>query len=1738
MTADASGAAADIITSMDDALARVAQLAQSAFDDVEGSAQGSADGMSEAARRAATTMSNALAGIDTSGLQNSLSETARLTAQVEDVARAAAAARRDETEAARAANRAEDELISTLQDVNATTEQVAQATQAAVTARRNADQATERATAATRDLTEAQQRLNTETRDGAEEASGWGDRVSGALGSVVGAAAGLAGVALGIEGLTQAFEQMDVGNKLAAQLGDGAETARHYGALAGTIYADNFGESIEDVEDALGSVAAVWGKIGDVGEEELQGLTEKALTFKQVFGTETVESVQTVSQLITDGLAADGVQAFDLLTASFQKVPKAMRDELPEIMNEYGKYFAQMGFDGKSAFEVLVRAANAGKFVLDKTGDAVLGFQDLVVQGGSAQEEAFKSLGMSWDKMSTEVASGGARAQAALQQTVAKLLEIEDPAERARLAVALFGEPMIELGTENIPKFLKSLQGGSNVLGDFTGATDEMAKTMAQGPAASLEAFQRAVQGAVVDKLGLATRILMDNKWAMYALAGAITAVVVGYGIIRAAAVTSAISLGIHTATANADTAALVTNRVAMGAHAVASGVMKAQQLASAAATAVATGATWSWTAALLASPVTWIVLGLAAVVAAIVLIATKTDWFQRLWRVCWDAIKSGASAVWEGFLKPAFDGIVTGLQWVGDKAMWLWSNAIQPAFSAIGGFLRQLWEGWIKPVFDGWVWVFQNVLGPAVSWLWESVLQPVFGAIGDFIGWIWNAILKPSFDGWVLIFQTVLAPVVTWLWESIIKPVFQAIGDFIGWVWSNLIKPVIDFMIDTFNAGLVPTLKKTGEFFYGLWNDWVKPALAWIGEKLQWLWQSVVQPVFSWIGEKLRDIAAGFGIFRDKVGEVVAWVGDKLAVLSRSFTSAKDKIVGVFSGAGKWLWDAGKNIIQGLLDGAGSLLSSIGNFFLDRIPGWIKDPFKKALGIASPSKVFRGFGIDIGSGLVAGIRSMHGQAAAATEGLAGAAVDAAAAMPAVAAPAMAPVAVDAAPAVAAAVPAVAPTEGVDAAAPLAASAAVIGDVAANQIGPALAGMTQGVTDFAAATQLQLASMVDPAWAATAANLTTVQTGVLSPAITAIQTATTGLAATTTGVVLGQINPAWSSVGANVLAVHTGTVSPVLGQMNAAIANTANAFGMGASNIATQWSRVREATASPVRFAISSVFNDGIVGMWNSVSDLLGTQKMGTYPIRFWAGGTVPGGGGPTADDVPAMLSSREFVAPVKMIEAVGGGSWSRGAGILDGMRRRVLGGGSMPSGPEGLFGRYAAGGVVQGTPAWESLKRGHAFAARHSGKPYVWGGSIGPSGGTDCSGYMSSIADVILGGDGLFRKWATGAFPGGGGSQAQMANAGGQTWLSGLASGFSIGVSQEHTAGTLGGVAGLPTVNVESGGSHGRVSYGGPAVGADHGQFPSRYHLPIAAGAFVSGGGGGGSAMSMGDIVGSITGPAWDKINAALAGFKGAGGIIDTYPPKVAGKLKDATTKRIDKLIAEMTTFADPGGAGVERWRPLVKLLLLRYKLGEENTDRTLRRMNQESGGNPRAINLWDSNAKAGIPSKGLMQVIDPTFAANRDPALSPDIWDPMANVAASMRYAMGQYGSLAAAYDRAGGYDLGGVAHGTGIMLKDVISPERVLSSAQTQSFDRLVGGLEAAGAGGDVRIGGLRIGSDGSMLLEGRTGGGMSADLAAIAAGGGARTTVQVTQHIYGPDSREIADEVAGRLGSLVM
>jgi|GEM_PF-6667146 len=104
----------------------------------------------------------------------------------------------------------------------------------------------------------------------------------------------------------------------------------------------------------------------------------------------------------------------------------------------------------------------------------------------------------------------------------------------------------------------------------------------------------------------------------------------------------------------------------------------------------------------------------------------------------------------------------------------------------------------------------------------------------------------------------------------------------------------------------------------------------------------------------------------------------------------------------------------------------------------------------------------------------------------------------------------------------------------------------------------------------------------------------------------------------------------------------------------------------------------------------------------------------------------------------------------------------------------------------------------------------------------------------------------------------------------------------------------------------------------------------------------------------------------------------------------------------------------AMPSG-DVRAWMDQARQILLQmgYSPNQINENAIATIIAHESAGNPHAVNLTDSNAAAGHPSKGLMQTIDGTFNAYMAPGHG-DVWNPVDNIVAGVRYAIARYGSL----------------------------------------------------------------------------------------------------------------------------
>jgi len=223
------------------------------------------------------------------------------------------------------------------------------------------------------------------------------------------------------------------------------------------------------------------------------------------------------------------------------------------------------------------------------------------------------------------------------------------------------------------------------------------------------------------------------------------------------------------------------------------------------------------------------------------------------------------------------------------------------------------------------------------------------------------------------------------------------------------------------------------------------------------------------------------------------------------------------------------------------------------------------------------------------------------------------------------------------------------------------------------------------------------------------------------------------------------------------------------------------------------------------------------------------------------------------------------------------------------------------------------------------------------------------------------------------------------------------------------------------------------------------------------------------------------IAGYAGGTLDSFSASFPSARGLAAAFQGAVS-----AIAREVRNLIGVVKVVV-PGGAGVQRWAPLV-LQVLRM-LGQPSADIgvALRQMQTESGGNPTVVNRTDSNWLAGHPSVGLMQVIAGTFASyagryrNTGPFEYGVSVNPLANIFAGLNYAVHRYGAgWTRVLGQGHGYDSGGwlmpgwnppMYNGTG-------RPEHLIPAARRAG--------QAASAQVVIRVGGTGSGTLNRALL----------------------------------------------------
>jgi hypothetical protein len=217
-------------------------------------------------------------------------------------------------------------------------------------------------------------------------------------------------------------------------------------------------------------------------------------------------------------------------------------------------------------------------------------------------------------------------------------------------------------------------------------------------------------------------------------------------------------------------------------------------------------------------------------------------------------------------------------------------------------------------------------------------------------------------------------------------------------------------------------------------------------------------------------------------------------------------------------------------------------------------------------------------------------------------------------------------------------------------------------------------------------------------------------------------------------------------------------------------------------------------------------------------------------------------------------------------------------------------------------------------------------------------------------------------------------------------------------------------------------------------------------------------------------------------------------GGVVGRINMSATGDISGATAAmaaiyaNLDKSAAALMAVAQAAtvvptssAAGVEQWRALASSVFASKGVPQQYVQTLLNQMNQESSGNPAAINLTDINAQNGHPSVGLLQFIPSTFAAFADPGFNTNIYDPASQFHAFINYINGNYGGMAAFTAKQsangwGAYANGGYVSGPGSSRSDSIpahlsNGEFVVNAAATSQNLGLLHAINGYANGGLV-------------------------------------------------------------------
>ncbi len=575
----------------------------------------------------------------------------------------------------------------------------------------------------------------------------------------------------GIEKASESFKELATQgeaslDKLKAKVGASEDDMKMYSDVVNDVYRNGFGESIDDVTEAIGTIVNM---TGELDKQSLNNITENAMTLSDIYDMEITESMRAVNSLMKQfGIDAD--QAFNLIVQGVQN-GLDQNGDLLDTINEYSVHFSAAGYTANDMFNMLVNGAETGTWSIDKLGDAVKEY-NIRMSDGTA-DEALTALGLNAKKVTSEFAKGGESAKNATQKIIQALMDCKDPQKQYLLGQQIMGTMWEDLGVDAVKSLMDingEIEKSKDAIGNVkTDAYDNLDTSISElGRTLETDLIQPAANEAV-PVLQDVIRILSDAfKWTtrhktlMGVLAGTIAAVTAAIGLYCAAK-----AVGI--AMKNAEAASL--------------GILIAAKWKEVSANLAAAS-----TGMAAIAPYLGIAAAIAIVITAIVLCVKHWDKIKNKITEVANTIKKKVSEMKESVaekfqeIKNNISEKFESIKNVISFAFQLIANIISAAFQIITLPFRFIWENCKEYVFA----VFNAIrefINNAINKI-KEIITTVLNSIKTVWNTVWTAV------------KNILMPIINSI-KSFISTAFNTIKNVI----TNIINSVKNTVANVFNA-------------------------------------------------------------------------------------------------------------------------------------------------------------------------------------------------------------------------------------------------------------------------------------------------------------------------------------------------------------------------------------------------------------------------------------------------------------------------------------------------------------------------------------------------------------------------------------------------------------------------------------------------------------------------------------------------------------------------------------------------------------------------------------------------------------------------------------------------------------------------------------------------------------------------------------------------------------------------